>query len=85
MWDLEAKRRGVTLAKLLGGERTEVESGLAVGLYDSRDALWAAIDREMAAGAYKRVKVKICWSGSHLWRDPGVAASAGDRIAGVRR
>jgi hypothetical protein len=29
----------------------EVESGLAVGLYDSRDALWATIDRELAAGA----------------------------------
>ena len=60
LWDLEAKRRGVTLAALLGGERTEVESGLAMGLFDSRDALWRAIDREMAAGEYKRVKVKIC-------------------------
>ena len=47
------------LWQLLGGVKSEVESGLAVGLYDSRDALWAAIDRELAAGAYKRVKVKI--------------------------
>ena len=59
LWDLEAQRRGVPLWQLLGGVRGAVESGLAVGLYDSRDALWAAIDREMAAGAYKRVKVKI--------------------------
>ncbi len=59
LWDWEAKRQGVTLARLLGGERTAVESGLAVGLYDSREALWTTIDREMAAGAYKRLKVKI--------------------------
>ncbi len=59
LWDVEAQRRGLPLWQLLGGERGEVESGLAAGLYDSRDALWATIDREMAAGAYKRVKVKI--------------------------
>lgn len=59
LWDLEAQRRGIPLWQLLGGVRSEVESGLAVGLYDSREALWATIDRELAAGAYKRVKVKI--------------------------
>jgi len=59
LWDLEAQRRGMPLWQLLGGVKGEVESGLAVGLYDSRDALWATIDRELAAGAYKRVKVKI--------------------------
>lgn len=59
LWDLEAQRQGVPLYRLLGGHRNQVESGLAVGLYDSRDALWRTIDREMAAGAYKRVKVKI--------------------------
>jgi o-succinylbenzoate synthase len=59
MWDLEAQRRGLPLWQLLGGVRGEVESGLAVGLYDSPGALWATIDREMAAGAYKRLKVKI--------------------------
>jgi O-succinylbenzoate synthase len=59
LWDLEAQRRGLPLWQLLGGERSTVESGLAVGLYDSCDSLWAAIDRELAAAAYKRVKVKI--------------------------
>jgi O-succinylbenzoate synthase len=49
LWDLEAQRRGMPLWQLLGGVKGEVESGLAVGLYDSRDALWAN-DRSRAGG-----------------------------------
>ncbi|MBM3796871.1 MAG: o-succinylbenzoate synthase [Acidobacteria bacterium] len=59
LWDLEAQRRGVSLAALLGGTRTAVESGLAVGLYSNEAALHAAIEREITAAGYKRVKVKI--------------------------
>jgi o-succinylbenzoate synthase len=64
---------------LLGGKRKSVDSGLAVGLYDSREALWATIDREMAAGAYKRVKVKI--SPGH---DVELVRDARRRYPGVR-
>src|SRR3990167_10800080 len=57
-WDLEAQKRGLPLHKLLGGERINVESGLAVGIYPSVGALLAAIERYLVEG-YKRVKVKI--------------------------
>jgi O-succinylbenzoate synthase len=58
LWDLEARRRGLPLWRLLGGERREVESGLAVGLYETKSELCSAIERELRDG-YKRVKVKI--------------------------
>jgi o-succinylbenzoate synthase len=58
LWDLEARRRGVPLYRLLGGERNEVESGLAVGLYDSIDDTLRAVERYMSDG-YRRVKLKI--------------------------
>ncbi|MFN7919257.1 MAG: o-succinylbenzoate synthase [Bryobacteraceae bacterium] len=57
-WDLEAQRRGLPLHRLLGGERDRVDSGLAVGLYDTESALLATIERYLADG-YKRVKIKI--------------------------
>lgn len=58
LWDLAARRDGVSLAKLLGGARTAVDSGLAVGLYDSPAEMLTRIERYLADG-YKRVKIKI--------------------------
>jgi O-succinylbenzoate synthase len=58
LWDLEAQRRGIPLHRLLGGERDAVESGLAVGLYDSTADLCRAIERHLTEG-YRRVKIKI--------------------------
>ena len=57
-WDLEAKRLDTPLWKLLGGTRSEVTSGVSIGLQPSNDALFAKIDRELAAG-YQRIKIKI--------------------------
>ncbi|MEZ5401763.1 MAG: o-succinylbenzoate synthase [Bryobacteraceae bacterium] len=58
-WDLEAQRLGLPLHRLLGGERDRVESGLAVGLYETEPALLGAISKHLDAEGYKRVKVKI--------------------------
>ncbi len=58
LWDLEAQRRGMPLHKLLGGQRNEAESGLAIGLYDDTADMLRAIERHMAEG-YRRVKIKI--------------------------
>lgn len=58
LWDWESKRRGVPVWEMLGGTRTEVESGLAVGLYGEMGGLLAAIGRYLRDG-YKRVKIKI--------------------------
>ena len=57
-WDLAAQMGTSPLATYLGGERTQVESGLAVGLYDRTADLLRTIERHLAAG-YRRVKIKI--------------------------
>ncbi|HVR88908.1 MAG TPA: o-succinylbenzoate synthase [Candidatus Limnocylindria bacterium] len=58
LWDLAARQRGVPLAKLLGGTRTKILCGVAIGIHPSVEALFETIDRELASG-YQRVKLKI--------------------------
>jgi O-succinylbenzoate synthase len=58
LWDIEAQRAGVPLHRLLGGDRSAVESGLAVGLYDDVNDMLRVIERYLGDG-YKRVKIKI--------------------------
>src|SRR5713101_776431 len=58
IWDAEAKQKGLPLAKLLGGVRDEIASGVSVGIKESVDELSAAVKKELAAG-YQRVKIKI--------------------------
>ena len=57
-WDVAAQRQGKPLHLVLGGERAEVESGLAVGLYDDLADMLRAVERYLGDG-YKRVKLKI--------------------------
>ncbi len=57
-WDLEAKRRDVSLARLLGGERREVPVGVSIGLQESDDLLLAKVERHLAEG-YRKIKLKI--------------------------
>lgn len=57
-WDLEAKRRSVPLWKHLGGTRTEVASGVSIGIQDTPDELLEKIRIEVNAG-YQRIKIKI--------------------------
>lgn len=58
VWDLHARLAGVSLSHALGGTRSEIASGVSVGIHDSLDALCARVEEELAAG-YRRVKVKI--------------------------
>ena len=58
IWDAEAKQKGVPLAKLLGGVREEIASGVSIGIKDTLDELVAAVKKEIAAG-YQRIKIKI--------------------------
>jgi O-succinylbenzoate synthase len=58
VWDAEAKQKGVPLAKLLGGTREEIASGVSVGIKASLDELVATVKKELAAG-YQRIKIKI--------------------------
>ena len=58
IWDAEAKQKNVPLAKLLGGVRDEVASGVSIGLKGTLEELVAAVKTELAAG-YQRIKIKI--------------------------
>ena len=58
LWDLEAKQHGESLSRYIGGERKEIEAGVAIGLQPSEEALMSAVERHLEEG-YVRVKVKI--------------------------
>ena len=57
-WDLLAKRAGVPLWKYLGGTRSEIASGVSIGIQDSPEILLEKIRTEVDAG-YQRIKIKI--------------------------
>jgi O-succinylbenzoate synthase len=57
-WDLFARQQGVPLARLLGGTRDEIASGVSIGIQPSLDALATRVDEAVSAG-YQRVKIKV--------------------------
>ncbi|MCB1055159.1 MAG: o-succinylbenzoate synthase [Acidobacteria bacterium] len=57
-WELEAQRREVPLARLLGGERETVDAGLVLGIEPSVDQLVERVERAVTEG-YRRIKLKI--------------------------
>lgn len=57
-WDAMTRRAGVSLARALGGIRSEIESGVSLGIEADPGRLFAQIDQYLAEG-YKRVKLKI--------------------------
>lgn len=58
LWDAEAKHKNLPLAKLLGGVRDEISSGVSIGIQPSIEELIAKVEKELAAG-YQRIKIKI--------------------------
>jgi len=58
LWDIEAQERGIPLSKLLGGTRTEIASGVSLGIQADTEILIKNIEKELAAG-YQRIKLKI--------------------------
>jgi len=58
IWDLFAKRDGISLSKLLGGTRDRILCGVAIGIHPTVEALIETIERELTGG-YQRVKLKI--------------------------
>jgi o-succinylbenzoate synthase len=58
LWDAEARQKGVSLSKLLGGTRSEISSGVSLGIRETPAQLLEVIERELADG-YQRVKIKI--------------------------
>ena len=58
MWVLEAKRHGMPLARLLGGTRDAIATGISLGIQSSPEALVAKVTAAHAEG-YRKVKIKI--------------------------
>jgi O-succinylbenzoate synthase len=58
IWDAHARQLGVPLRAALGGTRTEIASGVSIGVQPSVEALLDRIAEEVEAG-YQRVKIKI--------------------------
>jgi O-succinylbenzoate synthase len=57
VWDLEAQRQGIALAKLLGGTQTVIPTGVSIGIQPTPEKLMEKIATEVAAG-YQRIKLK---------------------------
>jgi O-succinylbenzoate synthase len=57
-WDLYARLQQQPLARVLGGTRDRIASGVSIGIQDSFDQLMEKIEKELAAG-YRRIKIKI--------------------------
>ncbi len=57
-WDVLAHREGKSLADLLGGERTEILSGVSLGIEREIPRLFGLIDQYLEEG-YRRIKLKI--------------------------
>jgi len=58
LWELYAKEQGISVAKALGGTRTEIETGVSLGIEKTPDDLCRTIEKYMKQG-YRRVKCKI--------------------------
>jgi O-succinylbenzoate synthase len=58
MWGLEAEILQMPLARLIGGTRTEIATGISLGIQKSPEALVDKARDALAAG-YRKVKIKI--------------------------
>ncbi len=58
LWEAEAKQNQQPLWMLLSGTRSEIASGVSIGIQDSHDQLLEKIETEVSAG-YQRIKVKV--------------------------
>ena len=58
IWGLEASRLEMSLSKLIGGTRTEIDVGISLGIQKSPEALSTRVTAALADG-YRKVKLKI--------------------------
>jgi O-succinylbenzoate synthase len=58
VWELWARREGVPLCRVLGGDKSDIEAGVSVGLQEDEAALLREVEAEVGAG-YRRIKIKI--------------------------
>jgi O-succinylbenzoate synthase len=58
VWDIEAQQKNIPLAKLVGGTREEVLSGVSISISNSKEELLEQIEEKLESG-YQRIKIKI--------------------------
>ncbi len=58
LWDLFAKRKNVSLSKLMGGIRKKIDVGVSIGIQKSEKDLLKKVEGYIREG-YKRIKIKI--------------------------
>lgn len=58
LWDLMGKMKSISLSKLLGGRKSEVEVGVSVGIQPTTEKL-VDIVRSYLGEGYRRIKLKI--------------------------
>lgn len=58
VWDVEAQQKGVSVAALLGGKRTQINSGVSIGIQKTAKELLKTIEEYLGEG-YQRIKIKI--------------------------
>lgn len=58
LWDLFAQRASRSIAKVLGGVRPQVESGIVLGIPQDQRELFERVEAALLAG-YRRIKVKV--------------------------
>lgn len=58
LWDVLAQAKNISVAKLLGGTKDRIESGISIGIYKDIPTLLDVIEERCAQG-YRRIKLKI--------------------------
>ena len=58
IWDLYARKKGIPLYQAIGGKRSSIEVGAAIGIEKDISTLLEKIQQAIDAG-YKRIKLKI--------------------------
>ena len=78
LWDLLAKKEGVPLGKLYGGEHEEIPVGVSIGIQDSPSLLIERINGFLEEG-YQRIKLKI----KPGW-DEGICRAVREKLPHIR-
>lgn len=58
LWDLYAKEQAISLSRLVGGARKEIEVGISIGIQESPEKMVEQVEKFLQEG-YRRIKVKI--------------------------
>lgn len=58
VWDLYARKQGISLAQAIGGEKREIEVGVSIGIQPSVADTVRVVEKYVTNG-YRRIKVKI--------------------------